>query len=60
MSVSGTPMLADFGLSRALLYANVDLKTTSYGRFKGTPRWMAYELVENPNKELIFTEASDM
>ena len=52
-----------FGLSRALVYSNLNLKTSSYGRLKGTCRWMAYELaksIENVNQEIIFTKASDM
>ena len=36
MTASGIPMLADFGLARALIYSNIDLKTSSYGRLKGT------------------------
>lgn len=61
MTTDGIPMLADFGVSRALIYSNKDLNTSTYGRFKGTPRWMAYELVvKNPNNEVICAEASDM
>ena len=59
-------MLADFGLSRALIYTNMQLKTSSNGKPKGTCNWMAYELVADSNdtegivKEFICTKASDM
>ena len=56
-------MLADFGHSRALSYVNNALKTSSSGRIKGTYHWMSYELAEviqNPDKEIICTKASDM
>ena len=59
----GIPKLADFGLSRALTYSNVDLKTTSYGRLKGSYQWMAYELlafIESDDQEILCTKASDM
>lgn len=63
MTPDGTPMLADFGVSRALIYTNADLQTSSYGRLKGTCRWMAYEIlevVEDTRKEIVCTKASDI
>ena len=63
MTSSGTPMLADFGLSRSLIYSDRDLITSSYGNPKGTPNWMAYELVMviwESDPEFICTKASDL
>ena len=63
MTSYGKAMLADFGQSRALAYQNSDLKTSSYGRLKGSCRWMAYELLEateDTSKPIICTEASDI
>ena len=63
MTSFGRPMLTDFGLSRALDYSIPDMRTSSYGRLKGTSHWMAYELakvLEDPNPEFICTKPSDM
>ena len=63
MTKRGKPMLADFGLSRALTYSNVDLKTSSYGKLKGSYQWMAYELlafIDGDDQEILCTKASDI
>ena len=56
-------MLADFGLSRALVYSDPNMKTVSHNA-KGTFPWMAYELAQIllgiTESEFICNEASDM
>lgn len=64
MTRNGVPMLADFGISRALLYTESILKTTDHHAVKGTSNWLAPEKVRcfwpNNKDEMILDAKSDM
>lgn len=68
MTRDGVPMLADFGVSRAVQYTLGILYTSSFHRIKGTVNWMAPELIAcfwaqtqgTGSTELRLTYATDM
>lgn len=56
-------MLADFGLSSAIMYSNLALKTSAYTDLRCTPRWVSYELLaflDDVDTEVKCTKASDL
>lgn len=63
MSIHGTPMLTDFGQSRASVYAQMRLEAAVLDDKKSTTRWMAYELLdflEDEDADIVCTKASDI
>ncbi|PAV14643.1 WD40 domain containing protein [Pyrrhoderma noxium] len=58
ISSSGTAMICDFGLARAIT-SSKSFMTNSSGN-KGTVRYLAYELVALPDEYSIHTTASDV
>lgn len=59
MGMDGTPMLADFGLSRVIMEEATGLTTSSS---KGSCRWMAPELFGGIETQIqvLVTTASDV
>ena len=58
ISSSGTAMICDFGMTRAITSSESFKTFTSTS--EGVSRYLAYELVASPDEYLIHTTASDV